>query len=252
MKKIYFVIIAVFFISHTHGQKFDYLIILKSFPPVPDNVLATEKEKEIYQDRLSHIKMFLSDYQNIFENMEEKTYTLAEYNSIENVLKEYESIYDKHISKVFENMVGKWASIFEKNQLLIGVLDKENEPYYDQIRGVISKSKNAENDKIIRSLRKNIYDSKLLLYPKLQKEMSDLLKETHDELISVEQYVNKLDSMSLNIIKLPRPGVGPTLLENYVRLLYDSDAAYMYKLGPFEEYINDGWGIDHILIGFPR
>lgn len=250
MKKIYFVIIAVFFISHTHGQKFDYLIILKSFPPVPDNVLATEKEKEIYQDRLSHIKMLLSDYQNIFENMEEKTYTLAEYNSIENVLKEYESINDKHINKILESLLVKWSDIHNNNMELMADLDIANMPYYEQIRPLISKPKNAENDKLIRNLRKKVYDSKLLLYPKLQNDMADLLKQTFEEMSGATQYVNKLDSMSLNVIKLPTAGVGPTLIDNYIRIL--EETFFLYNLGSFEEYLNNGWNPDNAFIGFPQ
>lgn len=251
MKRVYFTIIVVIFTAHIYGQKNDYLTILKSLPPVPDNVLATEEEKEIYRDKISDIRTLLTDYQTQFENIVEREISQADINTLETVLKEYETIFDQHVNNVLANITDGWVKLFEKNQELTSALDKANEPYYEQLRVIISKPKSAENDKLNRSLRKTIYDSKLLLYPNLQREMSDFLKDSFDELTGVAQYVNKLDSMSLNVIKLPSAGVGPALIENYVRLLYDFNGAYFYRLGSFDEYFNDGWSVDHLLIGQP-
>lgn len=251
MKKIYFIIIAVLFASHIYGQQNDYLSILNRMPPVPDNVLATNKEKEIYNDKIMAILDLVTDYQSKFENMEEKQYSAADFDKMEVVLKEYESIYDSHIVNVHVNMVDKWFKLVEKNKELTGALDKVNEPYYEQIRLIISKPWNAENEKLNRSLRKKIYDSKLVLYTKMRKEMSAFYKETLDELKKVTPNVNKLDSLSLNVIKLKGSGVGPTLLRDYVKLLYDNFGAFIYNLGPFEEYYKDRENMDHILIGFP-
>ncbi|MFA7065468.1 MAG: hypothetical protein WC199_01640, partial [Dysgonamonadaceae bacterium] len=99
MKKIYFIIIAVFFTANIHGQKNDYVTILKRLPPAADYVLATEKEKEMYREKLSNIRAALSEYQSKFQNIEERKQTPSEYNSLESILQEYESINEKHINK---------------------------------------------------------------------------------------------------------------------------------------------------------
>lgn len=96
---------------------------------------------------------------------------------------------------------------------------KKGKVFLEQLRVIISKPWNEENEKLNRSIRKIFYDSKLLLYPKLQNEMSDLLKQTFEELSNITQYVNKLDIMSLNVIKTPSAGVGPTLLQDYLKQL---------------------------------
>ncbi|MDD4760442.1 MAG: hypothetical protein PHU66_06485 [Bacteroidaceae bacterium] len=250
MKKIYFIIIAVLFNTITHGQKNDFVTILKELPPVADNVLITEKEKKVYTDKLSEIHPLLLDYKSKFSSIKEKEYTPSEYNAIENVLKEYESIYDKHIVKINENLLVKWSEIHNNNMELMAGVIKTNMPYYEQIRVLIGKPKSAETDKLIKSLRKKVYDNKLLIYPKMQNDMGDLLKQTFEEMIGAAHYVNKLDSISLNVIKLPTDGVGPTLIENYIRILQETFS--LYNLGPFEEYFNDSWNLDHTFIGFPR
>lgn len=239
MKKVYFItIIAILLTAHSYGQKNDYLTILKSLPSVPDNVvLASKKEKQMYLDKLSDVHPMLLDYKRKFENIEEKEYTLSEYNSLENVLKEYESIYDKHIDKIVENFLGKLPDILQNNLILKVGLVKVNEPYLQQINELFNKPYNAENDKLIRNLRRKIYDSKLLLYPVLQSEMSDLLKQTFEEMSSATQYINKLDSLSVNVIKIPTAGAGSILLDNYVKQL--EDLYYFYNLGSFEEYLKD-------------
>ncbi len=250
MKKIYFIIIAVFFTATTHGQKNDYVTILKRLPAVADNVLATEKEKEMYREKLSDIRVVLSEYQSKFQNIEERKYSPSEFNSLEYVLQEYESINENHINKVLENMLGKWSDIYNNNMVLMAELDKANQPYYEQIRALISKPKSAENDKLIRNLRRKVYDSKLQLYPKLQNESNDFLKQSFTELTSISLYVNKLDSMLLTVIKQPSAGVGPILLDNYVGIL--DETFFLYHLGSFEEYLKDGWNPDYIFIGMPR
>lgn len=250
MKKIYFIIIAVFFTATTHGQKNDYVTILKRLPAVADNVLATEKEKEMYREKLSDIRVVLSEYQSKFQNIEERKYSPSEFNSLEYVLQEYESINENHINKVLENMLGKWSDIYNNNMVLMADLDKANQPYYEQIRSLISKPKTAENDKLIRNLRRKVYDSKLQLYPKLQNESNDFLKQSFTELTSISLYVNKLDSMLLTVIKQPSAGVGPILLDNYVGIL--DETFFLYHLGSFEEYLKDGWNPDYIFIGMPR
>jgi len=249
MKKIYFIIIAVFFTANIHGQKNDYVTILKSLPPAADYVLATEKEKEMYREKLSNIRAALSEYQSKFQNIEERKQTPSEYNSLESVLQEYESINEKHINKFLENMLGKWSDIYNNNMVLMLDLNKANQPYYEQIRALISKPKSAENDKLIRNLRRKIYDSKLQLYPTLQNESNDFLKQSFAELNSITLYVNKLDSMLLTVIKQPSAGVGPILLDNYVGIL--DETFFLYHLGSFEEYLKDAWNPDYIFIGFP-
>lgn len=249
MKKIYFIIIALFFATYSYGQKNDYVTILKRLPPVADNVLATEKEKEMYREKLCNIRAALSEYQSKFQNIGERKQTPSEYNSLEYVLQEYESINEKHINKFLENMLGKWSDIYNNNMVLMADLDKANQPYYEQIRALISKPKSAENDKLIRNLRRKIYDSKLQLYPTLQNKSNDFLKQSYAELNSITLYVNKLDSMLLHVIKQPSAGVGPILLDNYVGIL--DETFFLYHLGSFEEYLKDDWNLDYLFIGLP-
>lgn len=251
IKKVCVVFVATLFIAYTYGQKHDYYTILKSLPAVPNNVLASEKEKETYRDKLDQIRTVIADYQTEFENIVERKISVEEYNSIETVLKEYESIYDRKISSVLVKMMDKWAKLIEKKQELTAVLNQANESLYQQLSVLISKPKSAKNDELIKNSRRKIYDSKMLLYPQLQTEMSSFLEASFDELASVAQYVEKLDNMTLHIIKLPNADVGPTLLQNYIKLLYDFDGAFYYRLGSFEEYFKDEWSVDYLLIDSP-
>ncbi len=71
----------------------------------------------------------------------------------------------------------------------------------------------------------------------MQSEISDLLKQTFEEMSSATQYINKLDSLSVNVIKIPIAGAGSILLDDYVKQL--EDLFYWYNLGSFEEYLKD-------------
>ena len=242
MKQTFFMLIAVLFTAQTYGQKYDFLTLLNSFPPVPDNVLASNKEKELYQDKLMRVIEQVSEYKSEFNNIEEKEITAADYDKLEPILKEYESIYDRKIGVVLERMTEKWADLHIKGLEEIGSLDLANEPYYQQIRAIIKKPVNAENEQLKTNLQKNIYKTKLALYPKLHKNMSDFLKEMLEEFKMLAPDVKKLDDMSLNTIKMKTQGVGPTLLEFYLKALED---AFMSHLGPFEESIKSDWEAQH-------
>lgn len=242
MKHIYFMLLAVILTAQTYGQKFDYLTLLNSFPPVPDNVMGTNKEKEIYQDKLMMMSAKVDEYHSEFTNIEEKEITAADYDKLESILKEYGSIYDRQINIVLGNMMDKWDKIRNKGLEEIASLDLANEPYYKQIRIIIKQPANAKNEQLKSNLQKKIYVTQLELYPRLHKNMSDYLKEMYEEFKRLAPDVRKLDNMSLNSIKMKTTGVGPMLLELYLKALKE---AYYFNLGPFEESIKSDWETLH-------
>ena len=256
MKKMFFMLLAVLFTAQTYGQKYDFLTLLNSFPPVPDNVLASNKDEEIYRDKLMKIFEQVSEYQRALKNMEKKETTLEEkeitleemeirseeYNKMEPELKEKESIYDNHIGPALGTMVDKWGNLQNECTKEFLSLDRANEPYYEQIRTLNSKPRNAENEQLKINLQKKIYATKLELYPRLYKIMSDQYKEMLSEFKTMAPYVKKYDEPSLNTIKMKPGGLGLDLLQTYLRVL---ESAFDFKLGPFEENVKGDWEPRH-------
>lgn len=242
MKRIVLIFISVLICTLSYGQKFDYLSILNSLPPNPDNPVASVKDIEKFKDKIELFKDYVYEYKNQFKEIEKKNYTYEELVKMGPLFKEFETI-SQNVSGVYSGMVTKWAELHNKCIEEEAALIMANEPYYKQINVLKSKPKNAENDKLIKDLQKKMYLTQAEVYPRLFMMMSDFRKESLVELKKLAPFVEQLDEIDRKVgYMMSRDGerVGYYIFESYLEIV---EQAFLFKLGIFEENIKDGWAI---------
>src|SRR5690554_678756 len=109
--KALFVFFSILLISmQVYGQKYDYLEILRSFPPLPDNTLtASEEEKERWKEKLSPINELLWDLER--EQYEEQK--RGENEPLDATLEEWERLY-MELTDITMPIQTEWMEIVDQ------------------------------------------------------------------------------------------------------------------------------------------
>ena len=141
--------------AQANSQSYDYPRILKSFPPLPENTLtASEKEVEIFKDKLSVINTLLWDLEDEqneeIQKAESEPYPFGidDLDKVDAAQKEIDLLLDQ-IKKVMEPYIEKRI---ELNSRYIEIADSVlilNQP-------IIAKLESSTNkDQIYKKLHKN-------------------------------------------------------------------------------------------------
>lgn len=240
MKRVVLIFISLLICTLSYGQKLDYLSILNSLPPNPENPVASVKDMDKFKDELEVFKDYVYEYKNKFKDIEKKNYTYEELIAMEPLFKEFETI-NQYVSGVYSGVVSKWAELHNKCLEEEVALIMANEPYYKQINVLKHKPKNTENDKLIKELQKKMYLTQSEVYPRLFMIMSDFRKESLVQLKKLAPFVEQLDQIDRKVgymISRDSERIGYYIFESYLKIV---EEAFLFKLGIFEENIKDDW-----------
>lgn len=217
--------------AQTKIQKYDFLGILNSMPPIPKNTITASKaEKEAFKERLSKSNESLWDMERAMINQKEiniATVNLKEFEALE---KEFEAL-SKPIDNFLSQMLEKEEKLEYKRYIDEDSLERLNAPYYEQLKLFNKKSQNAENTHLKKELLQKIYTNKLSINQNLAKINDEILHEWLSGLKGLAPDVAKLNNFSKKLIHSEDMGI--ILLRNYYKKL--ENRTYFFNIGSYEE-----------------
>lgn len=218
-------------VAQTKIQKYDYLGILNSMPPIPENtVTASKADKEAFKEKLSKSNEWLWDMERAMINQQDVNIANVSLKDIESLEKEFEALY-KPIDNFLSQMLEKEEKLENKRYIDEDSLEKLNTPYYEQLKRLNKKPQNAENKQLKKELLQKIYTNKLSINQNLAKINDEILHEWLSGLKRLAPAVAKLDNFSKRLINSEDTGI--ILLRNYYKKL--ENRTYFFNVGSYEE-----------------
>ncbi|MDD4777618.1 MAG: hypothetical protein PHV53_04925 [Fermentimonas sp.] len=208
MKQFYILMIMLFFASQAISQDYDYLSLLNSFPPVPDNSLTGSKEeKESFINKLEVINSLLWDLEEAQKEAKRKSesepfpFNLNNKDRFEKAKEEWDSLFQKVLNVIMDH-----------SQIELDLLD--------QWRSYAALQMAGEGK------------DKLSLHKQLDKNNIENLQALIQECKEMTPIVEKLDNYTVDGYKLSNNDAGLYIL----REVYNSfETVYRYNLGPKEQ-----------------
>lgn len=213
MKQFYILIITLFFALQANSQDYDYLHILNSFPPIPDNTLTGSKEeKEIFMNKLEVISSLLWDLGDAQKEAKRKSesepfpFNLNNMDRLEKAKEEWDSLFQKVLNIIMDH-----------TQIKLDILN--------QWRAYAALHMAGEGK------------DKLSLYKQLDKKNRENLQALIQECKEMAPLIKKLDNYTVDGYKLSNNDAGLFVL----REVYNSlETVYRYNLEPEEKDDLDG------------
>lgn len=213
MKQFYIILAVLFIFTQANSQDYDYLRILNSFPPIPENTLtASEKEKESFNNKLQVINTLLWDLADAQKEEKRESeskpspFNINDLGNLEKAKKEWDSLFQKVLdvttshSQIELDLLNQWRSYAASHMAGEG---KDKLSLYRQLN-----SKNREN-------------------------LQSLIQECKE----ITPLINKLDNFTFNGYKISHNDAGLYVL----REVYKSfESVYRYNLVPGEKDPLDG------------
>ena len=171
--KPYFVFIAmVLIVAQANSQSYDYLRILKSFPPLPENTLtASEKEIENYTEKLSVINTLLGDLEDAqneeIQKAESEPYPFGpnDLDKVDAAQKEIDLLLEQ-FSRVIEPYTEKDLELHSRDIIILDSVLTINQILIEKLE-----SSNNKNQ-----IYKQLYENRLNSYKELDAEHRENIK----------------------------------------------------------------------------
>ena len=219
--------------AQANSQSYNYLRILKSFPPLPENTLtASEKEVEIFKDKLSVINTLLWDLEDEqneeIQKAESEPYPFGidDLDKVDAAQKEIDLLLDQ-IKKVMEPYIEKRI---ELNSRYIEIADSVlilNQP-------IIAKLESSTNkDQIYKQLHKNRMNS----YKQLDAENRENIKFLIYECEKLAPIINELDYYSIDGHRVSYNKTGLSILQDIYKSMewaFHFNAGNGEKMDPYD------------------
>ena len=221
-------IILVLFVTQANSQTYDFLRILKSFPPIPDNTLtASKKEVEDFKEKLSVINSLLWELERAEKDEEQKResesypFGASDFDKIDAAQEEVDLLLNQ-VYSVMEPYIDKEVEIITRFRYINDSLFMLHSP-------LIAKTENLNNTDLIY---KQLYSNRLNAYRPLDIENRanmHFLISGYEKLAPV---IYKLDNISIDGHKFSPKKPGLQLL----REIYKSmESTFRYSVGNGEE-----------------
>ena len=192
----YYIVLTlmVLYVAKANSQSYDYLRILRSFPPLPENTLtASKKEVESFKEKLSVINSMLWDLEDAQKEeiriAESKPYPFGpnDFDKIDAAQKEIDLLLDQ-IAKVMEPHIEKSVELSSRYREIEDSLLILNQ-------SLITKLESSNNkDQIYKQLHKNRMNS----YKKLDLENRENIQFLIRECEKLDPVINKLDYFTID------------------------------------------------------
>lgn len=210
--KALFVFFSILLISmQVYGQKYDYLEILRSYPPLPDNTLTASKaEKERWLEKLKPINELLWE----LEREQKKEQKRRENQPIPFELENMDKLDDAH---------EEWEKLYQQLADITMPIQMEEMEILNQ---------NRQDQERLLEMSGSVYENRLKVQKGLDERNRKNLQEMRVAFEEVVPLVEKLDNFTCDGYPISSGTVGLSLLRD----MYTSmTRAYSYNAGTGEE-----------------
>ncbi len=180
--------------AQANSQSYDYLRILKSFPPLPENTLtASEKEIENYTEKLSVINTLLGDLEDAqneeIQKAESEPYPFGpnDLDKVDAAQKEIDLLLEQ-FSRVIEPYTEKDLELHSRDIIILDSVLTINQILIEKLE-----SSNNKNQ-----IYKQLYENRLNSYKELDAENRENIKLLISECEKLAPVINKLDYYTID------------------------------------------------------
>ena len=226
----YYIVLTlmVLYVAKANSQSYDYLRILRSFPPLPENTLtASKKEVESFKEKLSVINSMLWDLEDAQKEeiriAESKPYPFGpnDFDKIDAAQKEIDLLLDQ-IAKVMEPHIEKSVELSSRYREIEDSLFILNQSLFTKLESSNNK------DQIYKELHKNRMNS----YKKSDLENRENIQFLISECEKLDPVINKLDYFTIDGHRVSYNKTGLQILQQIYKSM---EGVFYFNAGNGEE-----------------